>query len=199
MNLQLINMKKIFILLLIVASFSANAQSKRKLFGLSLNATPVLDYRVAIGKVGTPSENMTMQQLLDFTTLNLNVYSKTEVDNLFTNYLSKTNLIAYTPTLDTHPATKKYADEANKGQVSGTSGTTLLGNNRIMHWFTFTSNDDGPQVVPFPFPFPNTCDNVVLSPGYSNANLILTKDNFTYDRDNTININQTIYVQAIGR
>lgn len=102
-------MKKILILLLIAASFSANAQ--RKLFGLDLNATPTLDFRVAVGKVGSPSENMTMQQLLDFTTLNLDVYTQSEVDDLFTNYIAKNNLLVYTPTQNYHPATKKYVDD----------------------------------------------------------------------------------------
>lgn len=97
-------------MMMVFTSLFANAQSKRKLFGLDLNATPSLNFRIPIGKVGSPSENMTMQQLLDFTTINLSVYSKTEVDNYFTNYLSKTNIVTYTPTLDTHPATKGYVD-----------------------------------------------------------------------------------------
>lgn len=113
-------MKKILILLLIAVSFSANAQ--RKLFGLDLNATPDLSRRVAIGEVGVQSENMTMQQFLDFTTTNLDVYTQTEINNLFLNYISKTNLTSYTPTQDFHPSTKKYTDDkSNASYVSITS------------------------------------------------------------------------------
>ncbi len=103
-------MKRIIILLVVFTSFFANAQSKRKLFGLDLNPTPALDYRVPIGKVGSSSLNMTMQQLLDFTTLNLSVYSKVEVDDFFLNYLAKNNLLEYIPTLEHHPSTKGYVD-----------------------------------------------------------------------------------------
>lgn len=192
-------MKKILLILLVALSFASSGQIiKRKGFGLDLNATPPLTRRIIIGEVGALSENMTMQQLSDFVTTNLDVYTTTEIDGFFTNYLSKTNLSAYTPTLDTHPATKKYADEANKGQISGDSGTTLLGNGRILHWFKFLSTEFGPQYIPFPFPFTTACINVTFSPGYSNVDLILTKDGFTYDKDNSVADNQTVYVQAIG-
>lgn len=115
-------MKKIIILLLVFTSLFANAQSKRKLFGLDLSPTPSLDFRIAIGQVGSPSANMTMQQFLDFTTTNLDVYTTTQIDNLFSNYLAKNNLSTYTPTQDYHPSTKKYVDDKSKASyVSITS------------------------------------------------------------------------------
>lgn len=99
----------------------------RKLFDLNLNANPNLDKRVAIGEDGEQSENMTMQQFLDFTTTNLDVYTQAEINTLLLNYLSKTNLTVYTPTQPTHPATKGYVDDGGiiVAWASLTAGTDV--------------------------------------------------------------------------
>ena len=94
----------------------------KKLFDLDLNATPSLTQRVAIGKSGELSENMTLQQFFDFVTNGLDVYDKDEVDDLLSNYLAKNNLTSYTPSQDYHPATKKYVDDG--GEVVGWTNLT---------------------------------------------------------------------------
>jgi hypothetical protein len=104
----------------------------KKLFDLSLNATPDLTKRVAIGNSGELSENMTLQQFFDFVTNGLDVYDKGQVNVLFENYLAKNNLAAYTPTLSTHPATKGYVDgDYNNvewvSMIAGTNATILSG------------------------------------------------------------------------
>jgi hypothetical protein len=191
-------MKKIIILLLVAVSFSANAQ--RKLFGLDLNANPELTDRIAIGQVGSLSENMTMQQLLDFTTTNLDVYTQAQINTLFLNYISKTNLAIYTPTLDYHPATKKYVDDGI-GIVNNTleQGWTQLSNGMRMQWFKFISNVDTDQQLNFPYPFPTACVNLVVTgASYTNEPYSKTKTGFTYNRDDSYSGDITMFVQAIG-
>lgn len=98
----------------------------KKLFDLTLNATPALTKRVGIGEAGSLSENMTLQQFLDFTTTNLDVYTQSQIDVFFGNYLAKDNLTVYNPSLDYHPSTKKYVDD--KSNASYVSITSFGGN-----------------------------------------------------------------------
>jgi hypothetical protein len=128
----------------------------RKLFDLALNATPPLTRRVGIGESGISSENMTMQQLLDFTTTNLDVYTQAEIDTFLLNYLSKTNLTPYTPTLDYHPATKKYVIDGGEStswlNMTAGAGATVIyakvaqSNNHVIGTAKFTLNSGGSGV-----------------------------------------------------
>ena len=189
-------MKKILILLLISVSFSAIAQ--RKLFGLDLNATPSLDFRIAMGKVGSPSANMTMQQFLDFTTSNLDVYSTTEIDNFFSNYISKTNLTVFIPTLDYHPSTKKYVDDKTSGTQNTSSAITVVGGVKTQV-FSFVSTIDEDQVVPFPESFGTKCVGVQVTPHILGDNTpVVSSTSVTINRDDSVAGSVTIYITATG-
>ena len=83
---------------------------EKDLFGLDLDGNPDLSKRIAHGEVGSIDKNMTLSQLITLVTSNIDVYTTEDVNNLLLNYLSKTNLAAYTPTLEFHPATKGYID-----------------------------------------------------------------------------------------
>ena len=103
-------MKRILLILLVFSSLISSGQTTRKLFGLNINNTPPNTRRIAFGEVGESSENMTLSNLYSIVESNLDVYTKTEIDVFFANYLAKDNTIAYTPTLDYHPATKLKVD-----------------------------------------------------------------------------------------
>jgi len=91
------------------------AEQDRLLFDLSLNATPPLTRRIAIGEAGALSENMTLPQFAAFVTENIDTYTKGEINSLLNNYLAKNNLASYTPSQNYHPATKKYVDDEIAG------------------------------------------------------------------------------------
>jgi len=58
----------------------------------------------------------------------------TYISGLDADYLSKTNTILYTPTLDYHPATKKYVDDSSGGSGSytlPTASSSVLGGIKI--------------------------------------------------------------------
>lgn len=95
---------------------------ERKLLNLTLDATPPQTYRIAIGENGVQSKNIQIDQFITLIKNDLNVYTQAEVNTLLTNYLSKSNVILYSPTLDYHPATKKYVDD-----IYLTKGTVVVG------------------------------------------------------------------------
>lgn len=165
----------------------------KKLFDRTINATPPTDLRVAFGKSGLLTLNMTFSELF--------VYLKANVsyDDL---YLNKGNTAPYTPTLDYHPATKKYVDD-NAFSIGGVvdnpngKGWTQMTGNMRLQWFKFTSTTDDDQVVPLPYPFPNACVNVSM--GNQAFNIVsLTANSITVNRWNEVDGSPVIYVQAIG-
>lgn len=102
-------MKKILILLMVL--LTCNTYAQRKLFNLTLDATPLQTHRIAIGENGVQSKNIQIDQFITLVKADLDTYTQAEVNTLLTNYLSKTNVILYVPTEDNHPATKKYVDD----------------------------------------------------------------------------------------
>ena len=56
---------------------------------------------------------------------------KTKIDNIDTNFLSKTNTTEYTPTEDYHPATKKYVTDNNFSDVLSKTTDALKVNKKI--------------------------------------------------------------------
>ena len=193
-------MKKILFITLMLCSIVAMGQSKRKLFNLNINNTPPSTRRLAFGEDGILSENITLAEFYNLIVDNLNVYDKTEIDNFFLNYLSKTNTITYVPTNSYHPATKNYVDNSIDGVTNVDQGWTELTNGYRLQWFKFTSNIDEAQTVNFPYPFPNECVNVVMfGASYrTNVDLTITKNYFIFDRDDGISGSNTMWVQAIG-
>lgn len=173
----------------------------KKLFNLNVVPDPALDFRVALGKDGQLSINIPLSDFITLITSNLEVYTIDQINDLLLNFLAKTNLTPYTPTQQYHPATKKYVDESVSGVVNNSLGqgwTGLFGEYRLQ-WFKFTSNIDGDQTVPFPYPFPNACVNVILgSNAETNTDLVITKDDFIFNRDDAINEARVVYVHAIG-
>ena len=111
------------------------------LFGRPEDNDPALTQKLAHGTGTTAAKTMTFQGLVTWLTTklpflktannlsdvnastartNISVYSKTESDLTAgtkadkTNVLERNNTGAYLPTLDYHPATKKYADQGGK-------------------------------------------------------------------------------------
>ena len=165
----------------------------KKLFDRSVNTTPPTDLRIAFGKSGVLALNMTFAELFVYLKANIS-YDDT--------YINKGNTAPFTPTLDYHPATKKYVDDnafSIDGVVDNTQekGWTQLTGNMRLQWFKFTSVIDESQVVPFPYPFPNACVNVTLG-GAAFNEITKTASNMTVDRFNETSGNPVIYVQAIG-
>jgi len=132
----------------------------KKLFELNENTTPADSKRLAFGDASSGAENITLANFytrlmnkLGFlkvanyfseylgnnsaqTTaqLNLNIYSKGEVDAAILGKANKSNVIekdsttAYTPTLGTHPVNKSYAD----GSIIF-AGSTIYHDDNIPH------------------------------------------------------------------
>ena len=126
-------MKKTLLILMVILPLLASSQGSRKLFGLGINNTPPSTRRLAIGEAGSLAENITLGEFYNLVSAQLNVYTVTEVDDLFNNYISKTNTTSYTPTSDYHPATKKYVDDNVAG--STTPWTDLIPNTSVINYY----------------------------------------------------------------